>query len=555
MKNIKNSLVNVIAATVFLSGLLNITSTFFLYSTDRLRLLREYFPLELSNLSRTATIITGFFLIFVSKGLLERKKRAWLFSFILIAASSLLHIFKGLDIEEAVILLVILIILIYTKEEFYVTSSTENFLNNLKTSFIILFLLFLYAFAGMFLLNRQFDKTITFDRIIRDYQYSITGTGQDTLIPRTRRARWFSESLSTVGFSVLFLFFANLFFPATISKLRSDEEHKNARDLVVRISTNPASYICLMKDKQLFFSDSGNSFIAYKVSGTIAVCLADPIAAEDEKVSIVSSFESMLKQKGLTPAYLSVSHSYKNIFQKLGYKSLKIGEDAIVKTSSFSLIGKRVEDIRHGVSRMQREGIHYKWFKLTEIPQNLSLDLKVMHTRWIESKKISGLTFSVDFFPLPKEPEAYLLAGYSKENILLAAFSFFPYNDKKGYSLDLMLRGTESINGLMEASIAEAIRFFKEQNVSDLSLGVAPLADVNPQQEKGLLNKTTTFLFNNFNQFYNYQSLFKFKDKFAPNWEDRYLVYKSDMKLVSISLAIVKAHTKGSLLQTILKRD
>lgn len=554
MKNVKNSVVVVISSTVFFSGLLNITSTFFLYESYRLRILREYFPLELSNLSRTATIITGFFLIFVSKGLLERKHRAWLFSVVLISVSSLLHIFKGLDLEEALILLVILITLIYTRQEFYVKSSTESFFNNLRTSLFILLLLFLYAFAGMFLLNRQFDKPVTFDRIVKDYEYTITGIGSDTLIPRTRRARWFSESLSTVGLSVLFLFFANLFFPATISKLRSDEEHKKARDLVLKISTNPTSYMCLMKDKHFFFSQSKNSFIAYKISGTVAVCLGDPIASENEKESIVLNFEQMLKEKGLTPAFLSVTDDYKIILAKFGYKSLKIGEDAIIKTNSFSLEGKRVEDIRHGVSRMQREGVYYKWYNLAQIPQKLALDLKIMHANWIKSKKISGLTFSVDFFPLPKEPDAYLLASYSKDGILQAAFSFFPYNNKQGYALDLMLRGESTINGLMEASIAEAARFFKEQNVVDLSLGVAPLADANPQEEKNLLNKTTTFLFNNFNQFYNYQSLFKFKDKFAPNWESRYLAYKSDVKLISISLAIVKAHTKGSLLETILKK-
>ncbi len=555
MRSIKNSVVTIIAITVFFSGILNITSTFFLYAPYRLRLLREYFPLELSNLSRTATIIAGFFLIFVSKGLLERKKRAWLFSVILISISSFLHVIKGLDIEEAFILLVILTALIYTRQEFYVKSSTQNFFKNLKTSLLILLLLFIYSFAGMFLLNKQFDKPVTFNRILKDYQFTIFGVGQDTLIPKTRRARWFNDSLSTVGFSVLVLFFANLFFPVTISKLRSEEEHKRARDLIITISKNPASYMCLMKDKHFFFSQTKNSFIAYKVSGTIAVCLGDPIANQTEQESIIKNFEHMLKLQGLTPVFLSVTEDYKNILSDLGYKSLKIGEDAIIKTSSFTLEGKRVEDIRHGVSRMQREGVYYKWFKLDQIPQKVSLDLKIMHASWIKSKKISGLTFSVDFFPLPKEPYAYLLTTYTKDNKMQAAFSFFPFDNKQGYALDLMLRGQTSINGIMEASIAEAVRFFKELHVVNLSLGVAPLADANPQEERGLLNKTTTFLFNNFNQFYNYQSLFKFKDKFAPNWESRYLSYKSGMKLIPISLSIVKVHTKSSLIGTVLKKS
>lgn len=551
---LKDSAVYLIFILVFSSGILNILSTFFSRVPARILFLEEIMPLEITNFSRSATIIAGMFLIFLSRGLLQRKKRAWFFSFILIAASAILHLAKGFDFEEAAVLTAALIALLLTKEEFYVESSSQKVLDSVKSSAVILLFLLIYAFGGFFLLKNQFNKKITISRVIGDYQYSIFGLREDPLKPRTRRAMWFEDSITTVGFGVILLFFTNIFFPAEFFKTMTKEEYEKAKNLILKYAQNPTSYMGLLPDKQFFFTKDQDAVICYKTAQTVSVVLGDPICQKGKERQTIEEFTDALKQKGSTPTFLSVTPQIKEIFESLGYKSLKIGEDALIYTQLFTLEGKKVEDIRHGVSRMQREGVYYKWFTQDAIPQEVQIELKLLHELWLKSRKISGLTFSVDFYPLPKEAKGYLLAVYSKDNQLQASFSFFPYKQSKGFALDLMLRGQETINGLMEASIAESIRYFKAIGADEVSLGVAPLADVEPEESKNLLNKTTGMLFKNFNQFYNYQSLFKFKDKFNPSWEPRYLVYPSNTKLISVSIAAISVHLQSGLIKTITKR-
>ncbi|HSX19139.1 MAG TPA: phosphatidylglycerol lysyltransferase domain-containing protein [Candidatus Saccharimonadales bacterium] len=559
MKNLRSSIVGLIAVLVLFAGVLNITSTFSPLSLIRTNLFDVVIPLEILNFSSSATIIAGFFLIFLSKGIFDRKKRAWFFSLVILVFSSILHLVKGFDFGEAIISVVVSLALFMSRGEFYVESSTAKIIEGVKTTVVILLFLLIYSLLGFFILKNQFNLKPTLPIIVKEYEYSILGVGADQLVPRTHKAQWFEGSISTVGVGILILFFANFYLPDVFSKTRTQQQTKYARDLILKYSRNPVSYIGLMNDKQLYFSPGGNAFIPFKIASTVAVVLGDPVGSSDLEIKqLVESFVSDMHKNGLTPVFLAVTLKCKQLFENSNlnyrFKSLKIGEDAVVKTDNFSLEGREIEDVRHGVTRAKREGIYYKWYSLNSIPQAVNIRFRILREQWLFSRKTSALTFSSDYFPLPHDPEAYLLAAYDANHNLAAAFTFYPYKQKKGYALDLMLKSGKIMNGLMEAAIAESIFYFKNKGVDEISLGLAPLADVEPEEVKRFTNKTTSFIFNNLNQFYNYRSLFKFKAKFKPSWEPRYLLYESDAKLLSITLAIVKVHLKKGLVETILRR-
>ena len=135
-----------IAVLIFLSGLLNIASSLFLKLPVRIELVEDLFPLGIIHLSRTLVIIFGIFLVFLARGLWQRKERSWWLSVILIALSIVLHLIKRLDYEESIMLLFILTILVFFKNLFTVKSSKFGLLESIKTSGIILILLFVYSF-------------------------------------------------------------------------------------------------------------------------------------------------------------------------------------------------------------------------------------------------------------------------------------------------------------------------------------------------------------------------------------------------------------------------
>jgi hypothetical protein len=49
-------------------------------------------------------------------------------------------------------------------------------------------------------------------------------------------------------------------------------------------------------------------------------------------------------------------------------------------------------------------------------------------------------------------------------------------------------------------------------------------------------------IFERFQTFYNFRTLFDFKDHFSPRWEPVYLAYRDTTELPTIALAVLRAH-------------
>lgn len=62
---------------------------------------------------------------------------------------------------------------------------------------------------------------------------------------------------------------------------------------------------------------------------------------------------------------------------------------------------------------------------------------------------------------------------------------------------------------------------------------------------RGREERAVKFLFDNFDRFYGYKSLFNFKKKYQPNWQGRYLAYKPGSSLPMVALAVAGVHLPG----------
>lgn len=201
-------------------------------------------------------------------------------------------------------------------------------------------------------------------------------------------------------------------------------------------------------------------------------------------------------------------------------------------------------DVRHAINRINREHGQFLWFPMDKIPWRVINEIDTLYKQWTSSKKISGLTFSLDYYPFPVEQEAYILTIYSPGNILWGILSFYPYDNGAGMSLDFMIRSKTAPPGIIEAGIAQAVVYFKSHGVSKLNLGLSPLADLEMRTKTNIIDKIKNNIFDQFNQFYGYKSIFSFKKKFNPSWQHKYLAYKNRIDLPSITSAILQVHFK-----------
>jgi phosphatidylglycerol lysyltransferase len=105
------------------------------------------------------------------------------------------------------------------------------------------------------------------------------------------------------------------------------------------------------------------------------------------------------------------------------------------------------------------------------------------------------------------------------------------------------------IKGVMDFLIVESIGRFKDLGVEEVSLGNAPLANADENQQLyGREEKAVRFLFEPFKSSYGYKSLFEFKKKYHPFW-DHYLGFPPDINLFLAMAALLRVHMPESLLR------
>lgn len=535
-----------VSLLIFTAGLLNIYSAFYTQHVFRMEILNDFLPLEIRYGSRTLIVLSGFFLLFLARGIFQKKYRAWLIALIILTSSLILHLFKGLDVEESIILLAPIALLVVFRAEFTIRSATTQLIQRVKISIGVLTLLLLYSTVGFFLLQGQFSRDVTWPNIYRDYEYTITGTGSDTLIPKTKRAEWFENSIGGVGWTAFLFVVAVLFGPRLLKNRPTEEDLATARGLVLEFGKHPTAYFSLMPDKQLFFNADKNCIIAYKISGGTALVLGDIMGPAEQTEACLKNFIKEMAGRGISVAFYQTSENYLNLYRNLGYKWLKIGEDAVIDLENFSLNGPAMKNVRNSAVSVQKKGVTFTWHPMDELPWKTLHKILSLRENWEKDKHGRVMTFSLGFFPFPPEPEARVLTAFDSSQNLLGVFSFFPFGGKLGMNLDLMIRSQSAPNGLVEACLAEAATFFKSEGKKMLSIGLATSFYTNTDQMKmTAAQKAVNFLYQNFNRFYPYQTLASFKEKFQPAWQPRFLVYKNEAELPKITLGLVRVHLPG----------
>jgi phosphatidylglycerol lysyltransferase len=95
--------------------------------------------------------------------------------------------------------------------------------------------------------------------------------------------------------------------------------------------------------------------------------------------------------------------------------------------------------------------------------------------------------------------------------------------NKEELSVDLMRYVDDAPPGVMESLFTELMLWGHSQGYHWFDLGMAPLAGFERHRLAPLWNKLGALLFRHGENFYNFQGLRAFKEKFDPVWDPCYL--------------------------------
>jgi phosphatidylglycerol lysyltransferase len=221
-----------------------------------------------------------------------------------------------------------------------------------------------------------------------------------------------------------------------------------------------------------------------------------------------------------------------HLYLDLGLSLLKLGEEARVPLTGFSLEGAARKDLRYTKRKLEKEGCRFEVMQPESVTTHLDR-LEAISNAWLAEKSTREKGFSLGFFQpdyISRCPVALVI-----RNERIEAFAnLWTGAQLEELSLDLMRFLPEAAEGVMEYLFVCLMLWGKAQGYRWFNLGMAPFSGLENRALAPLWNRLGAFVFRHGEHFYNFQGLRQYKEKFDPQWRPKYLASPGGLALPQI---------------------
>ncbi len=494
---------HVFAVLVFVGGTVLIFSGATPAIDERLLKLSRLVPLAVVEASHFLASIAGMLLLLLARGLQLRLRAAYAATWAILVGSALLSLLKGFDYEEALLLLALAAAMLPFRSLFRRAAAltsprfTTRWIVAIVTVLLSSFWLTSFCYEHVDLSGEKW------------WQVAFSGDA-----PRSLRA--------AVGISVLLLLFSlwRLLRPEMPRQdAACDAEIERARALLGTIPDTLGN-LALLGDKALMFDDQGTAFVMFAIEGRSWISMGDPIGGVREREDLAWRFCTRCADHGGWPVFYQITRESLPLYLDLGLSLHKLGEEAIVDLSAFSIAACR-KDLRRSYQRAVKEGCEFALAPTSAVDELLP-ELRRVSEDWLRDKVSAEKRFSLGWFAedyLRRTPIALVRRG----GRVVAFANVWAGGTGHELSFDLMRFTSDAPRGAMDFLLVELMSWGRAQGYRRFSLGMAPLSGLENRPHAPIWNRVGAMLFHHGEQFYNFRGLREYKEKFAPAWEPRYL--------------------------------
>jgi phosphatidylglycerol lysyltransferase len=506
----------ILSITTFISGALLLFSGALPMHRPRLHWLIQFLPLPVVEFSHFLGSLIGMVLLLLAWGLQRRLDAAYHLTVLFLGTGIAVSLLKGFNYEEALVLFLMLVALIPCKSHFYRKSPLTAQAFTIQWGAAIIIVLMCTAWLGHFAYRHVEYSHELF------WHFSIKGDA-----PRFLRA-----SVGVIAL-ILFMTLYRLFRPMPPEHEECGSAGVEKAAPIITSSARTYPNIGFLGDKCFLFSETGNSFIMYGIHGRSWIALGDPVGAEEEKEELIWQYRELVdRHDGLTVFY-DVCRENLHLYMDLGLTMQKIGEDALVDLSSFTLEGGSHKKLRNLVNKMRKEGCAFDIIEPAQLDPYLA-EMKEVSDAWLSGKNTRERKFTMGCFS-----EAYLrhfsTAIVKRDEQIIAFANIWSGARKEELSIDLMrYLPDESLEGSMEYLFIELMAWGAQAGYRWFSLGMAPLSGLEDRLLSPLRSRIGAMIYRYGDHFYNFQGLRQYKEKFDPRWEPKYIAFPGIITLPPI---------------------
>lgn len=497
----------VTSVAVFLGGFILLISGTLPALEDRMAILRRSIPLPFVETSHFLASIVGALLMVVASGLQQKLRSAWVSAITLLTAAAVFSLFKGIDYEESILCFAVIGLLVFGRTEFY----RRGGLLDQDPSVEWVIAAFVAVGASIWIGAVIYHNAGYENHLWWDFGYR-----RDE--PRFLRA--------TLGIAAVFLIFTSyrlLHKSAPMREPASEEDLRKAAP-IIEASTRAEANLAYLRDKRLVFNKAGDGFLMYGVRGRTWIAMGDPIVAEGESVSeLVWQFREMVDEHRGLAVFYQATTAHLPVYLDAGFSMAKLGEEAWVDLTKFTLEGKEGRRNRQAKAAAERSEATFEIVPAAKIGPMLP-ELKRVSDAWLASRGGGEKGFSLGFWSEPylRRYDHAIIRHFGE---IVAFANIWKSANKQECSVDLMRHTPDAPSGMMDLLFISLMERAKAEGFLWFNLGMAPLSGLPDHRLANLWSRFATLVFRYGDRFYNFAGLRSFKNKFKPEWRPRYLAY------------------------------
>ena len=514
-----------IAVAVFLAGAVLLFSGATPGLGNRLTLLRDFVPLPVLELSHLLGSAVGVGLLIIAHGLYRRLHTAWWLTIWLLCAGIIVSLLKGFDYEEAIVLGVVVILLASARRRFMRRASLVE--QHYSGPWVVAFFLVLATAAWLVIFAY---RHLPYDNELW-WQFAFHASA-----PRSLRG-----SLLAVMIGAAYGLWRVLrparpqFSPPSAAEL-------DQVAVLVEKSEDTTANLALLGDKNLLFNADRTACIMFQTSGNSWVAMGDPIGPEEAGEALAWEFLERCDGMAVLPVFYQVTPQRLPLYIDLGLTLSKLGEEARVELGSFGLEGSARADLRQAQRRAIRDGASFEMLPRAQVPEVMQ-QLRAVSDAWLEDKKTAEKRFSLGYFE--ERYVAHFDVGVVRSKGIIVAFANLWRGGAAELSVDLMRYDGDAPKGVIDYMLVECMLWGKANGFRWFNLGMAPLSGLEDHALAPAWHKLGRMVQRYGENFYNFEGLRKFKEKFNPVWRPRYLAAPDGLAMAGALLDVTAVISGG----------
>jgi phosphatidylglycerol lysyltransferase len=514
------------AALVFLAGaiLLVTAVTPTPFHIERAQLL---LPLAVVEISHFLGAAAGLLLLLIARGILHRFRGSYRMALAMMAVGIACSIGKGLEFEEAGLLLLLMLALTPFRMQFLRARSSWRQPLGVGSLIAVVVVLLCAVWFGMF--------------TYRHVEFSRDMFGQFAFAadaPRFLRAMAGATALLAV------YCLARLWRPALTRAVLPARLQQQLAQQIAAASPESYAHLALLGDKKLLFNEDGNAMLMYAVRRSSWVTMGDPVGPNDAQGDLIWRFSDLCDSADARPVFYHVRQDNLPRYVELGLTVLKLGEEARVALPDFTLDCPERRPLRQTCERFAREGCTLEIVAKADVAA-MSAELRQISDAWLSAKHAREKRFSLGFFR-----ESYLaetpLATVRQNGRLVAFANLWEAAGREELAADLMRHLPDAPDWVMEFLYIQLMLWGKQQGYRWFNLGMAPVFELEHRELMPIWERVGTTVFRHGDDFYNFQGLRQYKEKFVPQWRPMYLAAPGGLTMRRALVDIADLISNGS---------